>query len=156
MFRRHHNLKRALGLLGVVLALASSAQQSRLLCSLAGCAPAHACSADGGCRHASSVNPTGPTACESACDGEGVNATCPAESPCPADCWCHQAPEPYGLPRMATEALGSLECAVANLDFGTPSGVAAARVVAGKPAAVMDTIANSAAERGAILCRFVI
>lgn len=156
MFRRHHNLKRALGLLGVALALVSSAQQSRLLCSLAGCSPAHACSADGDCDHARSVNPTGPTACEPACGGEGIGEPCPAENPCPASCWCHQAPEPYGLSRVATEVLEPLEYTTATTRLGLLSGITAQRLVAGKPAAFMDAVANSAAERCAVLCRFVI
>lgn len=156
MFRHHHNLKRALGLLGVVLALASSAQQSRLVCSLAGCAPSHFCGEHSDCDHARSVNPTGPTSCEPACGGEGVNEPCPTESPCPVNCWCHQAPEPYGLPRVATEVLEPLEYSAATSSVGTLSEVAAKQVVAGKPAAVMDATVDSAVERCAVLCRFLI
>lgn len=156
MFCRHHNLKRALGLLGVVLALVSSAQQSQLLCALAGCIPAHACSASGDCEHVRSVNPTGPTACEPACEGEGISEPCPAESPCPASCWCHQSPDPFGLPRVAAETLESSEYGAATPSLGTLGEKAASQAVAAKAPVVMGAIAHSAAERCAVLCRFVI
>lgn len=156
MFRRHHNLKRALGLLGVVLALVSSVQQSRLLCSLAGCSPAHACGESGDCEHACSISPTGPTEFDPACARETLSDSCPAESPCPSTCWCHRAPDPFGLPRMASEPLETLEVVAAVLDVGLLAGVQEAQTSVGQPRYIGADVGDTAAERCAVLCRFVI
>jgi len=106
MFYRNHNLKRTIGLLGVVLAMLSGIQQSHALCYLAVC-NTHSASvekADKGtaaCPFAHRCNErrTKPSVLP---EDAGVNRHSDS-CPCPPTCWCHQSPGPLSLPTSACE-----------------------------------------------------
>ncbi len=120
MFYRNYNLRRAIGLLGVVLALLSGIQQGHAFCYLTGCDSAStrieqtdkmadslvaACSCSRTCNKTrtkfSASTPSESTACE------GV-ANQSDSCPCPPACWCHQLPEPLGLPASASVSVDLL------------------------------------------------
>lgn len=159
MFHRYHNLKRAVGLLGVVLALSSTVQQTRLFCVIAGCTPASAC--DDGvhhdtCPHACHQSGT-PSASPShdGCNDE-LEGSYPVPSPCPATCWCCQSSEPFELPRTVSQPIellltGSVypDTTIASiLHIEPPSRTATL--------AALDSSAATAAQFCSKFCRFLI
>jgi len=109
MFYRNHNLRQAIGLLGVVLALLSGIQQGHAFCYLAGCDSAStrveqsdqmADSLVAACSCSRTCNKTRTkSSASTACEGV-VNQSEPC--PCPPACWCHQLPGPLGLPTSAS------------------------------------------------------
>jgi len=109
MFYRNHNLRRAIGLLGVALALLSGIQQGHAFCYLTGCDSAStrveqsdqmADSLVAACSCSRTCNKTRTkSSASTACEGV-ANQSEPC--PCPPACWCHQLPEPFGLPTSAS------------------------------------------------------
>jgi len=118
MLFRNSNLRRAIGLLGALLALLPCLQQSHSICFFAGCgSTASAAENRGGpsrnnlsrnnlsgslfgtcscCSQTSIKNnwpETAPSSIAVRCDNR-PNDSCP----CPSTCWCHQGPSPWGLP----------------------------------------------------------
>jgi len=133
MFYRNHNLRLAIGLLGVVLTLWSGVQQSHAFCYLAGCNSAttqsektekadsiesvRCCSRSysskkGYCSkksYCSRQTKSSSAESKSSAETEGVdlpNGSCPC--PCPPTCWCHQSPEPLGLPTSVPASIDLL------------------------------------------------
>jgi len=161
MFYRHHNLKRAIGLLGVVLALLSGVQQGHSFCYLAGCDFSLSSLEKAGqgsdrltnacpCSRTCSRRPADSSATESS---EGRNLGSPSDScPCPTTCWCHQSPEPLSLPASApgpVELLTqSTELVTATMDFDLGSLHSQKTTAEGSP--------ETAMLRCAKLCRFLI
>jgi len=101
MFYRNHNLRRAIGLLAIVLALLSGVQQGHALCYLAGCnivstQTEKTDSSVGRCCSQRSCRVQSPSLSE--CEGVGKPS---GSCPCPPTCWCHQTPGPLGLPTSA-------------------------------------------------------
>ena len=158
MFHRYHNLKRAVGLLGVVLVLSSTAQQSGIFCVVSGCSPTHAC-ADGlphhACPHA--CHESGTTNASSSHDSchDELEGSCPVPSPCPATCWCHQSSEPFELPRTVSQPIELLfglvysDTTIASISHFELSPRTATL-------AALDSSAASAAQLCSKLCRFLI
>ena len=162
MFRRYDNLKRALSLLGMALALSSTAPQTHAFCQQAECAAAlpdcenrHSCPfahSEPCCRSGS------PADCgHSAMDGcrDEHRGTQSDPCPCPPACWCHQSPEPLQLPRNAPGPTDQLvQCAVyldhAELDSSRVEQQS--RVAALES---LDSSVMSAAQVCAQLCRFL-
>ena len=161
MFGRHDNLKRAISILGIVLALSPTLQHTHAFCHLAGCtaspssaaAEAHDCS-EHNCpftRHNhSSVQGSTPDRC-----GDDFNDSQSAPCPCPPACWCHQSPEPLELPRNAPEPtnlllFGAVYLDVAVLDTSRDEQRSRNAVLAS-----LDSSARSAAQICAQLCRFL-
>jgi len=116
MFYRNHNLRRAIGLLGIVLALLSGVQQGHTFCYLSDChstttlgkktSPTlgkktglKADSLVSSCCSwsCSRVRGQSPNKSSSSADGEITNKP-DGSCPCPPTCWCHQTPGPLGLP----------------------------------------------------------
>ncbi len=112
MFYRNRNLRRVTGLLAIVLAVLPGIQLSHAFCYVAGCNSdtvrikktdqksvklAGDCSCSRSCKIPTKVS--GSTASGLAA-GEGVDEH-RGSCPCPPMCWCHQLPEPLGLPTSA-------------------------------------------------------
>jgi len=159
MFYRHHNLKQAIGLLGVVLALLSGVQQGHAFCYLAGCGPSLVLS-----ERTDSL--AGACPCSQAC-GERLTSSLatislarvdgaihrPSDScPCPSTCWCHQSPEPLSLPASAPSSVELLAQSIGlatvllDCDLGSLHDQATAT----------DAPFETAMLRCAKLCRFLI
>jgi hypothetical protein len=159
MFNHYHNLKRAVGLLGVVLVLSSTAQHSGIFCVVSGCSPTHACD-DGVPHHAcphvchgSGTTPALPS--HDGCNDE-LEGSCPVPSPCPATCWCHQSSEPFELPRTLSQPIelvltGPVYCGttIASISHFEQSSRTATL-------AALDSSAATAAQLCSKLCRFLI
>jgi len=155
MFHRYHNLRRAVGLLGVVLALSSTAQQTRMFCMIAGCSPASAC--DEEVHHGTYQSETAKASLSSCdtCHGE-LNESRPVQCPCPDSCWCHQSPEPFELPKPPSQPLELLLTGVVYTDAtiaSTPDGEQSARTAS---LAALDSSTTTSAQLCSKLCRFLI
>lgn len=159
MFYRYHNLRRAVGLLGVVLALSSTGQQTRMFCVIAGCSPASACDAEvhhGTCPH--SCNQSETAKASPSCDTchDELEDSRPAQCPCPNSCWCHQSPEPFELPKTPSQPLELLLTGVVYTDAtiaSTPDGEQSARTVS---LAALHSSTTTSAQFCSELCRFLI
>lgn len=161
MFYRYHNLRRAVGLLGVVLALSSTAQQAGMLCVVAGCSPASACDEEvhhGTCPHSCHQSETAKaslSSCDNTCHDE-LEGPLPAQCPCPDSCWCHQSPEPFELPKTPSQPIELLLTGLVCTD-GTiaciPYGEQSARKI---NLAALGSSTASAAQFCSELCRFLI
>jgi len=158
MFYHNHNLKRAIGLMGVALALLSGVQQSHSFCYLAGCAPpaetvvaeanglASACGCSCACNEEQTVS-SGKMAPVASRGGS---------CPCPPTCWCHQPSEPWGLP---TSTSGSAERLSQSVGQSFALVTAPASCDQGSTRSLETRIAGSidgARLRCAELCRFLI
>ena len=162
MFRRYANSKRVIALLGVVLALLPCVQHGHLLCALGGCATSpmegacseHVNSETTTCSHAHACKSTRETAVPSSLD-DGIdeqNSSCP----CPPSCWCHQAPQPLELPRCPT---GPIELLLQSNTLADATNVAAIdlhQTLSYDCASAVATSSESAVQRCAQLCRFLI
>ncbi|QEG35887.1 hypothetical protein Pr1d_31930 [Bythopirellula goksoeyrii] len=158
VFRHYDNSKRAIALLGVVLALSSGFQQAHWLCELGGCKAAavavtsceHHCAVTHSCSHSHGCNADKPSGSED-CSGS-QNGSCP----CPPECWCHQAPQPLELPRSAPEPN---ELLLQGFVGGTVSVSAVANCDSASlhiSAWANEAMVESSPERCAHLCRFLI
>lgn len=160
VFRRYDNSKRVIALLGVMLALSSSAQQVRLYCYLIGCAPSSGdivesdrtdYAAHTGCARCRATKATTGPIHQHDGVNEGGNSC-----PCPQHCWCRQAPEPFELPRNGVDLaevllFSTLFCpsmSIAEVVGEPPSPDALASEVVSSE--------DSATKRCARLCRFLI
>ncbi len=158
MLFRYDNLKRAAVLLGIVLAVSSSVQQTSLLCHLAGCAMDSGASlggwqADCLASSCSCSHQTAQTAeLAGLPDGRvmGEDSSCP----CPLSCWCHQGPVPMKLPKgTSTSSL----LVVLGIDSWYATSVEIAedhqlsRVTS---TAALESTALPASQRCVQLCRF--
>jgi hypothetical protein len=159
MFYHYHNLKRAVGLLGVVLALSSTAQQTRIFCVVAGCSPTRTCDDGihhGACPHARHEGgTTNASPSRDSCHDE-LEGSCPAPFPCPPTCWCHQSLEPFELPRTVSRPIellltGSVysDTTIASISHFEQSSRTATL-------AALDSSAATAAQLCSKLCRFLI
>ncbi len=156
MFYRHHNLKRAMGLLGVVLALLSGVQQGHSFCYLAGCGSSSA--------SLESVDSlAGVCSCPAVCSkrstsasstSEGRNVDSPSNScPCPTTCWCHQPAEPLGLPANAS---GPVELLAQNVELVTSLVGCDLDSLHNRKTTTSNASLETAMLRCAKLCRFLI
>ncbi len=164
MLSRYNNSKRITALLGVVLALLPSVQDLHLLCHLGGCAAT--CSAETACSehsHSEAKSCSHSHACTSAREAsvrsperdciDDQDKSCP----CPPDCWCHQPAQPLQLPKGPSEPI---ELLLRNLTQSDASIVVAAigadRTASCDYASTADVWTESAVQRCAELCRFLI
>jgi len=120
MFYRNYNLKRVVGLLGVALAMLSGIQQNHAFCLLSGCGSPTASFEKTGektgrsvavcCSSQSCSNMLAKSSASTASASTGCqNVDKQSDScPCPPSCWCHQSPEPLGLPTSASKSLDLL------------------------------------------------
>jgi hypothetical protein len=114
VFGRYDNLKRAIALLGVMLALSSVAMDARLLCRLGECAvfsnedpcSEHASCETDPCGHLHTCE-TGRAASPPSWPDDSVDDGAGA-CPCPPSCLCQQMPQPLELPRSTSEPTESL------------------------------------------------
>ncbi len=116
MFYRNHNLRRAIGLFGIVIALLSGVQQGHTFCYLTGCNSVSTRSDSTQTEKSDSF--VSVCSCSQSCNvvqekssvltqGQGVDN--PSGScPCPPTCWCHQTPGPLGLPTSAPVSVNLL------------------------------------------------
>jgi hypothetical protein len=159
MFNHYHNLKRAVGLLGVVLVLSSTAQQSGIFCVVSGCSPTHAC--DDGMHHDTcphACRQSGTTSASTSHDGcnDELEGSCPGPSQCPATCWCHQSSKPFELPRTLSQPIellltdpvycGTTIASISHFEQSSRTATLAA----------LDSSAATAAQLCSKLCRFLI
>jgi hypothetical protein len=169
MFHPYDKLKRAIGLLGVVLALSSSFQKTHLFCYLADCTPTfssvvaegHDCSdhdcSDHGCpyskanrkSHTATVMPTHDECAYDLCGSR------PGPCPCPPACWCHQAPEPFELPRSAPEPTELLVVGTVYLDVTIVGSLHGEHLSRCATIAALDSSVKSSAQVCVQLCRFL-
>jgi hypothetical protein len=159
MFHRYHNLKRAVGLLGVVLALSSAAQQARLCCFVAGCFATRTCDDReqlSSCPHAChECEVTSASASHDGCQDE-PEGTCPEPCSCPLADWCQQSPEPIEIPRKASLVVGLKLIFPADAD-GTLVRISHREQLARTARlAALDSSTASAAQLCSRLCRFLI
>lgn len=168
MRRRLNNMKRGTALLGVVLALLSGVQNTRLFCQLGDCAAT-------GCTLASleplrhqhadgqAETPSCSDRCQSVtCSADGMlvaqrNESADEDVPCPcsSDCRCHQAPQPLELPRGEAEVAEALLLAWLSAVRQIPTDtetVANPVAYSSQP----SLLGNSSSEQCALLCRFLI
>lgn len=122
MFYRNHNLRRAIGLLGIALALLSGVQQGHTFCYLAGCHSVALGATTLGEKTSLKADRLESRCCSRSCNrvwsqsqkklsssSDGEIANKPSGScPCPPSCWCHQTPEPLGLPTSAPASVDLL------------------------------------------------
>lgn len=159
MFYRYHNLRRAVGLLGVVLALASTAQQTQVFCVIAGCSPAAASEGEvhhGTCPHSCHQSETANTSLSHEGCHDELEDACPAPCPCPDSCWCHQSPEPFELPKTQSQPIELLLTELASSDATTACishGEQSLRMIS---LAALDSSATTSAQFCSELCRFLI
>jgi len=159
VFYRSYNMKRAVGLLGVALALLSGVQQSHSFCYLAGCAsPSSPVDTKAG----SSV---GTCTCSRMCN-EGRTKSSPLSSvrapevgqsgscPCPPTCWCHQSPGPLSLPISASAERLSQSPEQSHTPMTAPAGCDQGST-RNREATVARSV-DGAMVRCAKLCRFLI
>ncbi len=161
MFGRNDNLKQAISLLGVMLALSSSAQHTRLFCHLVGCVTSsrvdQCCKQENSsadqCLHSQPCQTVQVSIVEES--QYGLVQEEDGSYPCPSSCWCHHTPTPMELPRstsglsllvlLASENLdaASIETFDHNLPLQVVSTVA------------LESSALSAPQRCVQLCRFL-
>ncbi len=153
MLHCHDNSKRVLALLGVMLAMSSGMQSAHLLCGLSGCAVATV--AEPTCTQASAETHS----CSHSRDCPASKTTGGDQgdnSPCPAECWCQQTPQPLELPRSAPEPT---ELLLQGFVCGTATSIAVANcnfIASQISSGATDATAESSVERCAHLCRFLI
>jgi len=166
MFHRYHNLRRAVGLLSVLLALSSTAQQTRILCVVAGCSPVNDCEEEvhqGTCPHSCSNCKTQNASlfpCKSrvpcGTSHGSRDDSLPTKCPCPDSCWCHQSPEPFELPKTPSQSHELLLTGVVCTD-GTiasmPYGDQSARKIG---LAALGSSTATSVQFCSELCRFLI
>jgi hypothetical protein len=107
VFYRCKHSKRAVALLGVVLAFSPAAQQCHLFCYLGACKAAaadlcceeHVASCDHSCKH---CQPCKVPVTNDSQEPAGGFCGPPHGCPCPETCWCQQSPSPLDLPRGST------------------------------------------------------
>lgn len=159
MFRRYDNSKRAIALLGALLALLPGAQQAGLLCELGGCtAPSveHAgsdgcCTVTTACSHSHMCQ---TTSAAPAPGQQGVDET-DSSSPCPTDCWCHQTPQPLDLRKDSSQPFELLLRCEVVCHISTIETDHRETSAPGKAQAIGGTT-ESVVHRCAELCRFLI
>lgn len=116
MFYRNHNLRRAIGLFGIVIALLSGVQQGHTFCYLAGCNSVSKQSVSSQIEKTDKL--VSVCSCSRNCnvvqekpsvliEGQGVDRSS-GSCPCPPTCWCHQTPGPLGLPTSAPASVDLL------------------------------------------------
>ena len=164
MFRRYDNLKRAICLLGVVLALSPSLQETHAFCFIAGCAPTHSSGEADGSGDAEHTSCSGHDCSASdTCQSNSNDSEhhqepgeqSPAQCPCPPACWCHQSPSPLELPKSGPapfELLVAGPVYVALASFDTTQSAHLSRFDA---ISAIDSSVKSAPQVCAQLCRFL-
>lgn len=172
MFHRHDNMKRTIALLGIVFTLLSGSPNQHIFCSIAEGGSGHviischrqgsftsdACPHSHGCLKIRSKKTKLETI--SSLLADCGQARCIKNQgrpcPCPSNCWCHQTPDPLGMPK------GTVAGVVFEFS-GTVHWVAASHVMTEcdlgpltvrAPTDVFS--ADSATSRCTQLCRFLI
>ena len=161
MFDRNDNLKQAISLLGVMLALSSSAQHTRLFCHLVGCVPSsrfdqcckqESSSADQ-CLHSQPCQTVQVSIVE-----ESQNGLVQEEDgsyPCPSSCWCHQSPAPMELPKSTSGMSVLVLLESENLDAVSIETIADNLPLQVVSTVALESSALSAPQRCVQLCRFL-
>ncbi len=159
MFYRNNNLKRTIGQLAIALVLLSGIQQGPAYCFLFDC---HSSWVDS----ETTIGSVRACSCDRVCSAPsrpsvstiGKKVTGPSRTgPCPATCWCHQAPEPLGQPASAPELV---ESSPQGAGMGPSLDLLAVRAASDptldQAAGVSCVRGPSATRRCAIFCRFLI
>ena len=166
MFYRNHNLRRAIGLLGIVIAMLSGVQQGHTFCYLAGCHSTTLCEKTLSDKTDSIVS----SCCSRSCSRvgrqsqnrpstspEGDIANKPSGScPCPPTCWCHQTPEPLGLPTSAPASIDLLSECVGRVFAAAVQPTCCNHGLLSGLKAPTDASIEPVVLRCAKLCRFLI
>lgn len=159
MFHRYHNLRRAVGLLGVVLALSSTAQRTQVFCVLAGCSVASACDTEVHrctCSHSCHQNESKTAPLAHDCCHDEADSSLPAECPCPDSCWCHQSPEPFELPKTPSQPHELLLTSLVNTDATLTSVLLGEQSARTASLVALDSSTATSAQLCSELCRFLI
>lgn len=165
MIRRYNNSKQITALLGVALALLPSVQHLHLLCHLGGCATSFstetACNEHGNLEtktcchsHAHACTSTRETSFPSQQE-DGIDEHS-RSCPCPPDCWCHQAPQPFELPKCPLEPIEMLLQSIAQGDATNVTAIDFHPTLSYDRFSVFATSTESTVQRCAQLCRFLI
>lgn len=168
MFGRNDNLKRAIALLGVMLALSSGAQHVRLFCHVAGCHVAEYVTSAVGVEQCFKQESSSKNQCSHSQPCETTQALIVVASqngctkdeggscPCPSGCWCHHAPAPMELPKSNSELSLLVLLGIGNLDAASIETIDGNRPLQGVSTAALESSVLSASQRCAQLCRFLI
>lgn len=164
VFRQYDNSKQAIAMLAILLALSPGAQHAHLFCHLGGCSPpllelagsdgfnktAGTCSHSHECQYLCQEKKANLSPSRQGDGAREQDSSCP----CPVSCWCHQSPQPFDLPKDASQPFellrGPALCQVTTMaaDRGKISLLGGAQAV--------DAPNESAVHRCAELCRFLI
>ncbi|NOY40444.1 MAG: hypothetical protein GXP26_01220 [Planctomycetes bacterium] len=160
MFYRNHNLKRAIGLLGVALALLSGIQQGHSFCFRAGSSSPLATAEAAGslvdvCNCCSRTCNERQKKYFSSTEG-GNDASQDDSSPCPATCWCHQSLVPLGLPTGAPEPVDLLAQSLGQFHLPMAASAGCEQGSLYDLETTFDASIGSSTLRCAKLCRFLI
>jgi hypothetical protein len=160
VFRHYDNSKRAIALLGALLALSPGAQHAHLLCEFSGCSDTsevHACDArdcsqSEKCSHSHACHTHQHTAAALELKGDHEHD---GSCPCPPSCFCHLAPQPLDLPKDAFEPIELLLRGAAPA-LNTMITVDQCNVAPSRWDCAIGESSASSVHRCAQLCRFLI
>jgi hypothetical protein len=151
MFRRANNLKQAIAITAILLALSSLAQNAGLYCYLGACeAESVASSVEVGscCHHHATHGQEQPAPCKEPFGHDSC--------PCPESCWCHQAPQPFELPKSFDEPFAFAFLGIVAICNDLTSGSVSDQRTFVAWAVPPDLGDESSVDRCAKLCRFLI
>jgi hypothetical protein len=161
VFRHYDNSKRAIALLGVLLALSPGAQHAHLLCELSGCSDTsgvHACDAPDCSQnkkcshtHVCHAHQHAAATLELKGDHHEHDGSCP----CPPGCFCQQAPQPLDLPKDASRPFKLLLRSAAPA-LNTTIAADQSNVAPSSWGRAIGESSASSVHRCAQLCRFLI
>jgi len=168
MLFRNSNSRRAISLLGVLLALSPCIQQSHSICFIAGCGSLFVATGsmtnEGAAEQSESFNNVcsccqsnanereeSPLSLADRCDNE-QNGSCP----CPSTCWCFQPPTPLGMPSNTFLSFDLLSECNESLQVSTTTLAECDYRSALNREAGIGVTAESASRRCAKLNRFLI
>jgi hypothetical protein len=155
VLNRKGKMKRLVAIGAALLSLSTLARQAEVFCYWGACGveqvavsgDENACCHDHACR-AGEQKPALP------CDDESNHSK--ERCPCPEHCWCHQAPQPLELPKLASEPVELALHAV----HSNCNDLIVDRITDFDPnkswSLAPDGYHESAAKRCAKLCRFLI
>lgn len=162
MFGRNDNLKQAIVLLGVMLALSSIAQRASLFCHVAGCVTSaggvdqcykQESSLAGQCLHLQPCQTVQVSIVEESQNGRVQEED--GSYPCPSSCWCHHTPTPMELPRSTSGLSLLVLLASENLDAASIETIDVTRSLQVVSTVALESSALSAPQRCVQLCRFL-
>ena len=152
MLRRYDKLKRAVALVGVLLALLPGVAHSHVVCQLGICSSASATPLlETNQEEAATCSHT----CCQTCAATSASTAHQDSCPCPPDCWCQKAPQPLEMPRGSSESSETLQVSLLTSPCDSLISINAFAEV-GFRCHQSSAMGKSAPEQCAALCRFLI